>query len=92
MLPVIVGTPLPGERIDGRVFDGRTEAGIFPGDLPEVVASLRQPRGKGAGPLVEFPRFRPPRLSLDAPSGEAPPFPHIRLDRAIEFLIGDLLQ
>ncbi|MDX2204056.1 MAG: YcjX family protein [Hyphomicrobiaceae bacterium] len=92
MLPVIVGTPLAGERVAGRVFDGRTEAGIFPGDLPEEAAILRRPRPPGAAPAVEFPRFRPPRLGLDAPSGEAPPFPHIRLDRAIEFLIGDLLQ
>ncbi len=91
MLPIIVGTPLPGERVGGKVFDGRTEAGVFPGDLPQDVTTLRGP-GAGGTQLVEFPRFRPPRLSLEMPSGEAPPFPHIRLDRAIEFLIGDLLQ
>ncbi len=94
MLPVIIGTPLPGERIAGRTFDGRTEAGIFPGDLPQDVAVLRNAASGTTSPtpLVEFPRFRPPRLVLDAPSGEAPALPHIRLDRAIEFLIGDLLR
>ncbi len=90
MLPVIIGTPLPGERVGNRVFDGRTEAGIFPGDLPEDVAALRKPGALKSA--VEFPRFRPPRLVLDTGSGEAPPVPHIRLDRAIDFLIGDLLQ
>lgn len=90
VLPVIIGTPLPGERVGTRVFDGRTEAGIFPGDLPEDAAELRKPGGKTYA--VEFPRFQPPRLALDAGAGEPPPLPHIRLDRAIEFLIGDLLQ
>ena len=90
VLPVIIGTPLPGERVGGRVFDGRSEAGIFPGDLPEDAAELRKPGGKTYA--VEFPRFQPPRLALDTGAGEPTPLPHIRLDRAIEFLIGDLLQ
>ena len=33
-LPVIIGTPLKGETIDGENFDGKTETAIFPGDLP----------------------------------------------------------
>ena len=90
MLPVIIGTPLPGERVGSRVFDGRSEAGIFPGDLPEDPAALRRPGGETYA--VAFPRFQPPRLPLDANAGEPTPLPHIRLDRAIEFLIGDLLQ
>lgn len=90
MLPVIIGTPLPGERVGARVFDGRTEAGIFPGDLP---ADARLLRADGTqAHVVQFPRFRPPRLSLDGPAGAVQSVPHIRLDRAIEFLIGDLLQ
>ena len=90
VLPVIIGTPLPGERVGARVFDGRSEAGIFPGDLPEDAGDLRKAGGKTYA--VEFPRFQPPRLALDTGAGEPPPLPHIRLDRAIEFLIGDLLQ
>ncbi len=34
ILPCIVGTPLPGERLAGTTFDGRKEAAVFPGDLP----------------------------------------------------------
>src|SRR5690606_25962565 len=31
-LPVIIGTPLAGERIGGETFDGETETAVFPGD------------------------------------------------------------
>jgi len=37
-----------------------------------------------------FLRFRPPRLGNEAPDG--PALPHIRLDRTLQFLIGDRLQ
>ena len=37
-----------------------------------------------------FLRFRPPRLQNEG-TGE-PSLPHIRLDRALQFLIGDRLQ
>jgi predicted YcjX-like family ATPase len=70
------------------VFDGRTEAAVFPGDLPDDPASLLDAPAAGA---VHFPRFRPPRLAPDAGSGEAPVLPHIRLDRAMDFLLGDRL-
>ena len=97
-LPCIVGVPLPGERLGRKVFDGVAEAAVFPGDLPEDAASLLVPPAGAIAPgedsadaSVHFPRFRPPRVSLEAPSGEAPALPHIRLDRAIEFLLGDRL-
>jgi predicted YcjX-like family ATPase len=32
-LPVIIGTPIAGEKINGETFDGKTETAIFPGDL-----------------------------------------------------------
>jgi predicted YcjX-like family ATPase len=89
-LPCIVGVPLPGERLGRRVFDGKAEAAIFPGDLPEDIATLEA--GARTADAVHFLRFRPPRVVLDAPSGEAPALPHIRLDRAIDFLLGDRLQ
>lgn len=88
-LPCIVGVPLPGETVSGDVFDGRREVVVFPGDLPA------EPRDvlTAATPLAAtFPRFRPPRLLPVQPSGEIPPPPHIRLDRALDFLIGDWLQ
>jgi predicted YcjX-like family ATPase len=84
-LPCIVGTPEAGEIIDREVFDGETEAAIFPGDLPADPASALD--GSLAGSL-RFVRFRPPKLSA-GPLESSPAFPHIRLDRATEFLIGD---
>jgi uncharacterized protein len=88
MLKAISGTPEAGERIGSEVFDGKSEAAIFSGDLPERVESLLN------GALLEgslrFPRFRPPRFSVDAGAASLI-LPHIRLDRAIEFLIGDHL-
>jgi uncharacterized protein len=85
ILPCIVGTPEAGELIGEEVFDGQTEAAIFPGDLPADPA--RALDGSMAG-SIRFVRFRPPKLSA-APLQASPAFPHIRLDRALEFLLGD---
>jgi len=97
-LPCIVGVPMPGERLGGKLYDGRTEAAVFPGDLPADPASLTALPAPTAGSAVvgrdasvHFLRFRPPRITLETPSGEEPALPHIRLDRAIEFLLGDRL-
>ena len=75
----IAGTPETGETIAGKHFDGETEAAIFPGDLPAETAAAWN--GSLAGKL-RFVRFRPPAMA----EGQ---FPHIRLDRAMEFLLGD---
>ena len=88
-LPCIVGVPLPGERLGSKVFDGKAEAAVFPGDLPADPADLKTAARSDA---VHFLRFRPPRLSLDAAAfGESAALPHIRLDRAMHFLLGDKL-
>jgi hypothetical protein len=78
-LPCIAGIPEAGETIGKETFDGTAEAAIFPGDLP-ADASLAL-RGLDQGAL-RFVKFRPPLLNGGT-------FPQIRLDRAIEFLIGD---
>ena len=83
-LPVIVGTPNAGETIEGRTFDGNTEIAIFPGDLP---SDPRVALEEDQTDLLRFVRFRPPRLG-----GRTDPLPHIRLDRAMQFLIGDRLE
>ncbi len=93
-LPVIVGVPEKGERSNGQLFDGEEEIAVFPGDLPadpEVALRSGGYRGRAAseeGGDLRFVKFRPPLLK----HGERPPqLPHIRLDRTLEFLIGDAL-
>ena len=90
-LPVIVGTPLPGERIGSETFDGTKAAAVFPGDLPEDPRALLTGLAQVEGHLRAV-RFRPVRIPPDDSSGAAAPWPHIRLDRALDFLIGDRLQ
>jgi len=87
-MAAIVGVPEAGETLDGQLFDGKTEAAIFPGELPA------NPKSAFAGDSIALPeaenhwrflRFRPPLLA----PGACPP--QIRLDRALQFLIGDKL-
>jgi uncharacterized protein len=96
-LPSILGTPIAGETADGETFDGNTEVATFPGELPEDPQALfegesafRGLAGAQTDSDFRFLRFRPPRL---VPEGDgAVALPHIRLDRAMQFLIGDRLQ
>jgi predicted YcjX-like family ATPase len=92
-LAAVVGTPLAGEKINGETFDGQTEVAIFPGELPQDPEAVF--RGDGMPKTAEqadyrFLRFRPPIAQRDA-AGMALPLPHIRLDRALQFLLGDRL-
>jgi len=95
-LPSILGTPACGEVSNGETFDGETEVATFPGDLPADPQQLFEGtfRGLSSTPSgntdFRFLRFRPPRL--ERAGDEAPVLPHIRLDRALQFLIGDRLQ
>ncbi len=78
-LACIAGLPEIGQAIDKQIFDGETEAAIFPGDLPENPQSAIDGSMEGK---LHFVKFRPPVLTGDT-------FPHVRLDRALEFLLGD---
>jgi predicted YcjX-like family ATPase len=89
-LPVIIGTPIAGERIGDETFDGNTETAIFPGDLPAKPGDAFKPRPDAEKSDLRFVRFRPPRLERTA-EGVTLSLPHIRLDRALQFLIGDRL-
>jgi predicted YcjX-like family ATPase len=87
------GRKLPCVR--GRLLATGREAALFPGDLPQdperVLAEAREDVDRGEGWLggdLRFMAFAPPRGTGRA--GEGPP--HIRLDQAIEFLIGDRLE
>ncbi|QGM46309.1 YcjX family protein [Methylocystis heyeri] len=94
MLSAIVGTPIAGERIGLDAFDGVAEGAIFPGELPADPRLVF--RGDALAVAEEeadfrFLKFRPPVAQL-AKDSEALPLPHIRLDRAMEFLLGDRLD
>ena len=92
-LAAVIGTPLAGERLGDEVFDGKTEAAIFPGELPEDPEAVLRGEGLPRPPEeadYRFLRFRPPEAQRDA-AGTALPLPHIRLDRALQFLLGDRL-
>jgi uncharacterized protein len=103
-LPCILGVPAAGEhsgssnRKGSKIFDGKTEVAVFPGDLPDDPDTLFAPgavpfRGLTAASDEEtdfrFVRFRPP--PLETTGDGVPALPHIRLDRALQFLIGDRL-
>jgi len=97
-LPSILGTPAPGEMAGSEAFDGKTEVATFPGDLPadpeELFKGESAFRGLSSATAEKtdfrFLRFRPPHLEREG--ADEPALPHIRLDRALQFLIGDRLQ
>ncbi|MGC2810051.1 MAG: YcjX family protein, partial [Bradyrhizobium sp.] len=97
-LPSILGTPACGETANGERFDGETEVATFPGDLPDNPEALfsGEPAFRGLSSAAaeksdfRFLRFRPPQLL--GPDADGLALPHIRLDRALQFLIGDKLQ
>ena len=93
VLPCIKGVPAKGEQIGARLFDGRTEVAVFPGDLAaDPRAALAGERDAPAqGPGVRFVRFLPPRIVAQTAGGADPAWPHVRLDRALEHLLGDRL-
>ncbi|MYV87708.1 YcjX family protein [Bradyrhizobium japonicum] len=97
-LPSILGTPAAGESAGGEFFDGNTEVATFPGDLPPDPEPLFNGTDAFRGLSTEaaeksdfrFLRFRPPKLEREG--NDEPALPHIRLDRALQFLIGDKLS
>ncbi|MZR12544.1 YcjX family protein [Maritimibacter sp. DP07] len=83
-----------GDTLDcvrGRLLDTGKRAAFYPGALPEDPARLLKPAREGADSWLDadygIMRFAPAEITLKP--GEGPP--HIRLDRAAEFLIGDRL-
>ena len=78
--------------VRGRLATTGKDAAMFAGDLPQDPAHLLAPASKGAAAWLDADfavmNFAPPKLTLQP--GDGPP--HIRLDRAAEFLIGDRLS
>ncbi|MEM6712095.1 MAG: YcjX family protein, partial [Pseudomonadota bacterium] len=84
----VAGTPMAGETINGQSFDGNRDVAIFPGDLPQSPSLLTGPNAKHY-PL-RFVRFRPPHGDNSGGTSSRS-LAHIRLDRLLEFMIGDQL-
>jgi predicted YcjX-like family ATPase len=90
--------PERGERAGGEIFDGATEVATFPGDLPDDIDAMLSGDAGFRGLTdatadatdFRFLRFRPP--AVERADDGAPALPHIRLDRALQFLLGDRLQ
>lgn len=83
-----------GRELDcvrGNLLDTGKQAAFYPGDLPKDPNHLLTPARESAESWLDgdyqVMSFAPARLMLKP--GEGPP--HIRLDRAAEFLIGDRL-
>jgi uncharacterized protein len=85
-LDVIIGTPQKGETLDGECYDGRTAIALFPGDLPENPDSLLEEPAH-----LNFLRFNPPGALKKNAEG-AYVLPHVRLDSALEYLLGDRVK
>lgn len=82
-----------GREVDvvrGRI-EGGGEVALYPGSLPDDPAAILAPARQGADAWLDaafrVTRFAPPILA-----GAGDGLPHIRLDRAAEFLIGDRLR
>lgn len=88
-LPSIAGVPKAGETLDGKTYNGNEEIALFPGDLPENPRDALNEKTGGVNTV--FLRFRPPLLSTAGLPG-AETFPHIRLDKALNFLFGDRIS
>lgn len=77
--------------VRGTLLETGKEAAFYPGDLPSDPAHLLTPARSGAESWLDqdykIMRFAPAPLALRP--GDGPP--HIRLDRAAEFLFGDRL-
>ncbi|TMV94753.1 YcjX family protein [Thioclava sp. BHET1] len=76
--------------VRGRLASGKSVA-LYPGDLPADPAYLLAPAARGAQAWLDgdysIMNFAPAPVSLKPGIGP----PHIRLDRAADFLIGDKL-
>ncbi len=77
--------------VRGRLLSTGKQAAMYPGELPSDPNRLLSPAREGATHWLDadyaLMGFAPARLSLKPGFGP----PHIRLDRAAEFLIGDRL-
>jgi uncharacterized protein len=77
---------IEGRKVDvviGLPLGGMRRIRFFPGIVPMTAP----PKGFWGERFTEFPVFQPPRIETKARDG----IPHINLDRALDFLLGDTL-
>jgi len=77
---------IDGRKVDvviGLPHDGIKRIRFFPGIVPMTAP----PKGFWGERFTEFPVFQPPRIETAAKDG----IPHINLDKALDFLLGDAL-
>ena len=79
------GALLPAVR--GRLAENGREATLFPGEPPGSLGEMLAAGADWDAESFQVPRFGPPVLERRPDEGP----PHLRLDRALEFLIGDRL-
>ncbi|MEL6806915.1 MAG: YcjX family protein, partial [Pseudomonadota bacterium] len=83
------GAPL--DVVRGTLLDTGKQAAFYPGALPEDPSHILAPAKDGAAAWLDqdyqIMRFAPAPLTLRP--GDGPP--HMRMDRAAQFLIGDKL-
>lgn len=84
-----------GAQLDcvrGRLLDTGRQAAFYPGELPadpmELIGPARNNAAEWLGADYQFMRFAPAVISRAPGDG----LPHIRLDAAAEFLLGDILR
>jgi predicted YcjX-like family ATPase len=78
---------LGGRRVQvvvGKEIGAESQRGFFPGPIP-----IKPPkRGEWNAPFLAIPNFEPPPIDRAPIDG----IPHINLDVALEYLIGDFIQ
>ena len=83
------GTPMKGEQFQGKTFNGQDPVLLFPGDLPDEISGAETNQTENdtiSSGDIDIIKFAPPNPE------EPPKMPHIRLDRALNMLLGDKLQ
>ncbi len=86
-LPCVSGVPFDGQKLGDLELDPAKPLVIFPGDLPADPLDAFDPGVIAPGSL-NFVRFRP---QLDSIEGRIT-WPHVGMDQAIAFLLGDRLK
>ncbi|MFY0610173.1 MAG: YcjX family protein [Hyphomicrobiaceae bacterium] len=90
-LECVRGIPLDGEMLNGKPLDPTKSLTVFPGDLPEDPIDAFDADIVVPGSL-RFVRFRPRLTACEPGLDAATAWPHVGLDRAVAFLLGDRLR